>query len=481
MSDMSVTVITFIVLMLLMTLAGASSVLHKKKSTGDYLVASREVPPWLSALSTVATNNSGFMFIGMIAYTYRLGLEAIWMMIGWLVGDLTAWLVVHPRVRRRSAREGAKSLPSMLGDRDLRGERVVVILAGLITIFFLGVYAAAQFKAASTALHALFDWDMWIGVAIGAAIVIIYSYAGGIRADIWTDAAQSFVMIIAMVLIMVSGVMEIGGWSALMENLESQDPGLVGWTPESLAFGMLPFVAGFAFGGITATGQPHLMTRIMALDSKDSIRRAGLFYFGWYVPFFVASIAVGLYCRAVIPDIAALPAAEGLDQPTELALPLITMELLPEIFVGTALAGLFAATVSTADSQIIVCSGAVTQDVQPKWRDSYVATKIATFSITAFGLAIALYAPEGVFDLVLIAWSALGASITPVLVLRLLDRPLPPPTAMIMMVVGITTVCLWHVSPYDDDVFKALPGVAAAAAVYGVDRLVAGIRRRRGG
>jgi len=350
------------------------------------------------------------------------------------------------------------------------------VLAGLITILFLGVYAAAQLKAGSTALHALFGWDMWVGALMGTAIVILYSYAGGIRADIWTDAAQSFVMIVTMAMILVVGASEVGGWSALMDNLSNQDPSLTRWTPDELEFGLAAFIIGFMFAGMTAAGQPHIMTRIMALDSTQSIFRASLYYFGWYIPFFLFSIGVGLYCRAIIPEISAMPIAEGMQEPTELALPLITMRLLPEIFVGFALAGLFAATISTADSQIIVCSGALTQDVNPKLEESYLASKIATFSVTGLALAIALMAPEGVFGLVLIAWSALGASLAPVLVIQLYRLPLSMPTALVMMLAAVGTVSAWHLSPWNDDVFKAFPGVVAAVTVYAVARLLAGIR-----
>lgn len=463
---MTVAIVSFVILLVLITASGAMAVIRKRKTPEDYLVASREVSPWLSALSTVATNNSGFMFIGMIAYTYRLGIESVWMMVGWVLGDLLMWVFVHPRVRRASARERSSSLPGLVGTWDGTVVRPVVVTAGLITVVFLGVYAAGQLKAGSTALHALFGWDMTVGALIGTAIVILYSYAGGIRADIWTDAAQSFVMLVSMAMILAAGAMEVGGWQALMDNLARQDPSLVEWIPDDLAFGMVPFVVGFTFAGMAAAGQPHLMTRIMSIESVSAIRRAGFYYFGWYVPFFVASIGVGLYCRAILPDLAGLPVAEGLNQPTELALPLITMELLPQVFVGLALAGLFAATVSTADSQIIVCSGAMTQDVRPGWRKSYVASKAATFAVTGFALVIALFAPEGVFGLVLIAWSALGASLGPVLALRLFRLPVNTATALMMMLAAVTTVSLWHLSPWDDDVFKALPGALAAVAVY---------------
>jgi sodium/proline symporter len=465
---MTLTIVAFVVCLIAMTTVGSLSVLYKKKKTEDYLIASRQTPAWLAALSAVSTNNSGFMFIGMIAYTYRLGIESVWMMVGWVLGDVVAWILVHGRLRRQSPDVDAKSLPAFLGTREEYTRRGVIIAGGLVTIIFLSIYAAGQLKAGATALHALFGWNMHIGAVIGAVIVIIYSYAGGIRADIWTDAAQSFLMIVTMALVMVMGSLQVGGPAALFDELRSQDPSLVSIWPQDLRFGLVFFLLGMLAGGMSSAGQPHLVTRYMAIESIEAIKPAFRWYFAWYVPFFLASIGVGLYSRAIIPAISELEIAQAMDQPTELALPLVTMRLLPDFFVGVVLAGLFAATVSTADSQIIVCSGAINQDIQPKWRESYLASKIGTFSVTALALVIALYAPEGVFGLVLIAWSAMGASLGPLLLLRVFKRDPPSPVAITMMAAGLLAVIVWHVSGFDDDVFKALPGFVAVAVVYGV-------------
>jgi sodium/proline symporter len=157
---MDATIWAFIIVMVLLTLSGSMAMIRKRKTPEDYLVASRKVKPWLTALSTVATNNSGFMFIGMIAYTYRFGLESVWIMFGWVLGDLMVWLYVHPRVRRASGDARVNTLPLLIGTQGNTVNRIVVVAAGLITIVFLGVYAAAQLKACSTALDALFAWDM---------------------------------------------------------------------------------------------------------------------------------------------------------------------------------------------------------------------------------------------------------------------------------------------------------------------------------
>lgn len=439
---MTTTIIAFVVTMLVMTLSGVLSARHKKHTTEDYLIASQNVKPWLSALSTVATNNSGFMFIGMIGYTYRRGIESMWLAAGWVLGDLAVWIIAYRRIRRLAGETEATTLSELIGWKKDRVDRGAIIAAGVVTLLFLGHYAAAQLKAGGTALHALLGWDMWIGVMIGTAIVIAYSFAGGIRADIYTDAAQSAAMFFSMAPIMVVGYWEVGGFQVLMSNLEQQDPSLVGLFPEELKFGIVAYLIGFACAGFGAMGQPHLATRIMAIESVGAIKRACFYYFLWYVPFFLLSIGVGLFSRALLPDLPNMEVAQTVKEPTELALPLVTMDLLPQIFVGIALGGLFAATVSTADSQIIVCSGALTHDVSKRWKQSYLASKLGTMIVTTYAVLIALFAPEGVFGLVLIAWSAMGAGLGPVLLLRLYNREFSSLTAVAMMTAAIVTVGL---------------------------------------
>jgi sodium/proline symporter len=470
----TVVVCSFLFFLAVFVVIGVSSARVRKSTTDDYLLAGRNVPPWLVALSAVATNNSGFMFIGMIAYTYRVGIESIWMMIGWVVGDFAAWLLVHPRVRRDSERHGIATVPALLGTSDDGQQRGIIMLGGLMTFVLLGVYASAQLKAGSTALQTLFGWQPEVGATIGAVIVVLYCFSGGIRASIWTDAAQSFVMILAMATLLIAASLEVGSPGDVWNNLKEQDAELVRWFPDNLKFGFALYLMGMAFGGFGAIGQPHILVRFMAIRSVKDMHRARWIYFLWFIPFFVASIAVGLYARAYMPDLLSIPLTAGMteSQATELAMPEMARRLLPDVLIGLTLAGLFSATMSTADSQILVCSSAITQDINPNWKNSYVAAKLATLAVTGLALIIAVFAGQGVFSLVLIAWSALGAGFGPALLLRLLGVPLSSLTITLMMTAGVGTVVAWNTIGYDGDVFKLLPGMAASFLMWPVGAMV---------
>lgn len=466
---MTVIVVSFCLFLFMFILIGVLSSRQKKETTEDYLVASRNVNPWLTALSAVASNNSGYMFIGLIGFTYRSGFEGIWITMGWILGDFFTWFWFHKRVRTRSEDVGAASVPTLLG--AVSGEhrdRLIVAIAGVITFIFLGLYAAAQLKAGSAATEALFGWPSWLGATVGAVVVIIYCFSGGIRASIWTDAAQSCVMIVSMATLVVYCMMEAGGPASLMASLEAISPDLVRWVPENLAFGAGLYVLGFIFAGVGTVGQPHILIRFMALDSVGSMQKARTIYFAWYTIFSLFAFAVGLYARVILPDLGASLEGDALVAATERALPTLSMALMPGVLVGLMLAGLFAATMSTADSQVLSCSAAITQDVFPKFGESYAASKIATIAVTFMALGFALYASSGVFSIVLIAWAALASMFGPVLLVRLANWPLPAWVGIVMMVAGLAVVILWGETSYADSVFKGLPGFIAPLCVYGV-------------
>lgn len=455
--------ITFILFLLAFIFVGILSVRKSKKTNEDYLIAGRSVTAWSSALSAVASNNSGYMFIGIIGLTYMIGLASVWIIFAWVIGDYLAWKMVFKRIRQRAEDVKATTFSAVLGgDRD--NNRLVLIVSSIIIVTFLSVYAAAQLKAGSKALHVLFGWDYSVGAILGTIIVVIYCFAGGIRASIWTDVCQSIVMFVAMALLYAAALSHVGGPIELYYQLQQIDPALVSVIPQGLEMGLGLYILGWVVAGFGVLGQPHIQIRNMAIDRVESIDKARKIYFWWYTPFKVLVFFVGLYARVIIEDVTSFDA--------ELALPVIALKLLPGVFVGLILAGLFAATMSTADSQILSCSGAISQDIFPKLGDCVIKTKLVTLGVAAVMLAIALAGSQSVFELVIIAWSSLASGLGPLLVLRAYNADVGPNQAVAIMLSGIVAVVVWRfVFDLSAHVYDVLPGMLAGFAVYGLCRL----------
>jgi sodium/proline symporter len=469
---MTIVVVSFLFFLLIFLGIGVYSATRKKDTTDDYLIAGRGIGPWAMALSAVASNNSGYMFVGLIGLTFEQGVSALSLMAGWVVGDYTAWLVGIPKaVRKRSEETGSLTIPALLGS-GIEGGRIVVAVAGLIVLALLGTYAAAQLIAGGKALHVLFGWDTRIGAVLGAAIVVAYCFAGGIRASIWTDVAQSAVMVVAMNLLLVVGVVEAGGPSSLWSRLIAIDPQLVSFLPDSLPFGAALFLLGWFAAGFGVVGQPHIMVRAMTLESTEKMAVARRVYVVWNALFSVSAVGVGLVARALLTE------STGFDP--ELAMPMLAVELLPGALVGLVLAGLFAATMSTADSQVLSCAAAVTQDIAPLPERGNRYAKLGTLLVTAIVLAIALKGGS-VFALVILAWSGLAASLGPLLVVRSLGGTPHPVTAIAMMATGFLVALGWgeYGMGYSVGLNEALPGMAGGFAIYLIGNAVTRNSRRR--
>ncbi|MGK7904303.1 MAG: sodium/proline symporter [Hormoscilla sp.] len=453
--------VTFIAFLLLFTIVGIYSATRKQNTTSDYLLASRNVNPWLTALSAQASGQSGLLFIGQVGFAYKTGISAICLTIGWAIGDYIAWLLVFKRLREISELTAAETVSSLLG-QEKKGWRPITKLSALIIITFMGTYAAAQLVAGSKALNAIFGWNYNLGIIVGAVIVVIYCFSGGIRASIWTDAVQSVIMIGSLLLLLVVAVASSGGVVEIGRKLAEIDPALVSLSPQNLQFGLLPFFIGWIAAGFGVVGQPHILVRGMAIDSADNINKARNIKIICGLVASFSSICIGLTARVMLPELMV-----GGDP--ELALPYLSLELLPALLVGLMLAGLFAATISTADSQILSSSAALTQDLFPETAKSYKWAKLGTLTVTMIILMMALAGDDNVFALVIFSWSALASGLGPLLLVRVWQKPVTAPVAIAMMVAGIGAALTWKLGlNLSGIVYEVLPGMTAGMLVYGI-------------
>lgn len=447
---------SFVLFLALFTLIGLSS-LFKSRGTGqDYYLADNTISPGLVGLSAVATNNSGYMFIGVIGYTYTTGLAAIWLMFGWIIGDFLASTFVHARLRLATERTGELSYAGVLSHWYGDGQASLQRLIGIISILFLLTYAGAQLVAGSKALHVLFDWPTWAGAVLGAVIVVLYCFAGGIRASIWTDAAQSTVMIVAMAILLITAVAALGGIDATATQLQQVD-GFLDWFPEDVAFpgflGGTLFIVGWLFAGLSVIGQPHVMVRFMTLNEGNTMRCARLYYYLWYSAFYALATGVGLMSRLYLSDAANFDA--------ELALPTMALELLPPVLVGLTLAGIFAATMSTADSLVLSCSAALTHDLLPKNIERPLLIKLATTVIVAIALIMALMNNQSVFSLVIMSWSGLASAFAPLLIVQCLGWKPGERLCIAAILFGLAVAVGWRLLGWQDAIYEGFPGIVA--------------------
>lgn len=453
-------VYSFIGFLLAFTLIGLSSLWSSRHTKADYYLASASVRPWLVGLSAVATNNSGYMFIGVIGYTYATGLASIWLMIGWIAGDFLASLYIHQRLKVAASTSKEVSYAGVLSNWYGQQHHKLQRLIGIISLVFLLTYASAQLVAGSKALHVLLDWPLWSGAVAGAILVSLYCFAGGIRASIWTDAAQSFVMIFSMGALLTVAFSNAGGLDGAITQMQSID-GFLDWLPKDLALpgiaGGILFIVSWLFAGLSTIGQPHIMVRFMTLNDTQNMRTAKLWYYLWFCLFYAMATGVGLLSRIYLADSSSFDA--------ELALPTMAQQLLPPVMVGLILAGIFAATMSTADSLVLSCSAAITHDIVPHNVEKTWILKLATIVITGIALLLALSNQQSVFNMVIMAWSGLASAFAPLLIALCLGKRPSQLIAASAVIIGFSVALIWRLQGLHAMVYEGLPGIIAGLSI----------------
>ena len=456
--------IGFTMTMGLFALIGAISARRAQGEVSDYLVAGRSTPAWIAGLSAVASNNSGFMFIGAVGLTYRCGLSAIWLFFAWVLGDYLSWLLVHRKLRERSERQGDVSVTGFLAHDGEQRQRSLQVWLGALTVLFLTLYAAAQLKAGSKALSVNLEWSPMTGVFIGAALVAAYSFAGGIRASMWTDVAQASVMILAMSALVWTCHVHVTPLNALMSRLGEIDQSLLAWSPPEATLGVAPYALGWFLAGFGGVGQPHMIIRAMAVESPQGITTMRRVYFSWYLIFSALTMLVGLFARVHFES-----AQRAFD--AELALPLLAEAHLSPLWVGLILAGIFAASMSTADSQVLASSASLTQDVAQGYEQSYLASKIATLSVIICALIVALIGPDSVFELVTLAWGLMMTCLAPLMIARVSQWPISQRHYLIAIALGIVAMLTWkYVLGLGDATYEGAIGFLVSMPIIAIAR-----------
>ena len=460
MSNELMILFSFLLFMGIFAGVGIASMWVKQDTTDDYLVAGRGMHPALAALSAVSTWNSGYMFIGFIGFIFLQGYSAIWIAVVSTIGQLVAWIWLYKYIQKEGSERNLRSLSSLVSSRTGAPEAKI---AAVLSVFFLAIYAAAQLTAGGVALKSMLGWSEITGILIGFVLVVAYCYAGGIRASIWTDAAQSGVMIIGSTILCLVALGKVGGLSGLHDSLATIDSNMVNIYPSGLKFGATLWIAAFFLGGLGVAGQPQVVSRVMTLKDDSDRKQAMIWFFVWQTPFIALMFLIGLATRAIFPEMLAEDAETGL--------PRLAQSLNP-ILGGVILASIFAATMSTADSQVLACTAAITDDIKPEWNQDHGKTKKVTLVIAAFATSISLVGQQfpgfgdSVFALVVFAVYGLGGIFVPLILIRMAGYEPDSRHTISMMIAALLGVLVWTVLGYGEYVFPSVPGMGAAFAVH---------------
>ena len=485
-----ITIVVYLAAMLLIGVyfsrRGGSSSSH------DFYLGGRSLGPVVTAMSAEASDMSSYLLMGLPGLAYLCGLaEVTWTCIGLAVGTYLNWLIVAKRIRRYSDRLGAITVPDFFSRRYKDQRHTLSCIAAIVILVFFIPYTASGFKAVGTLFNSLFGFDYHAAMIIGAVVIIGYTVLGGFLAVSTTDLVQSIFMTTALIVVVCFGVGQAGGLDAVMENARAL-PGYLSLTQgydaaagTAASFSGLSIVSTLAWG-LGYFGMPHILLRFMAIRQEKELTLSRRIATIWVVISMAIAIAIGVigYSVSVAGKVPFLTTSSDSETIIIQMADLMSRHgVLLIIAAGIIISGILAATMSTADSQLLAAASSVSQDLMQDFfhvklteKTTMVVARITVLVIAIISIFLAWDPNSSVFRVVSFAWAGFGAAFGPVMLFALFWKRSNKWGALAGMVSGGIMVFVWKycVAPIGGawSIYELLPAFLVACVAIVVVSLL---------
>lgn len=461
----------------------------KNKSTDDFYLGGRKLGPLVTAMSAEASDMSSWLLLGLPGVALVSGLaEATWTALGLGIGTYVNWLIVAKRLRIYSQKINAVTIPEFFSKRFGDKKNLISAIAAFVIIVFFVPYTASGFNACGTLFSSLFGLDYFTAMVVSAVVIVLYTTLGGFLAASTTDFIQSIVMTIALAVVVGFGISYAGGWDAVVANAESL-PGFLElvntYNPEtqsSTPYNALTIASLLAWG-LGYFGMPHILLRFMAIENKEKIKTSRRIATVWVFISMAVAILIGVIGSAAVAN-----GTVELDNANAQRIIIEFSKLISQngavfaIIAGVIIAGILAATMSTADSQLLTAASAVSQNIFREFFHKKLSQKasmiVARLAVVVIAIVAVIWAKDegSVFEIVSFAWAGFGAAFGPVMLFGLFWKRTTKWGALSGMIVGGAMVFIWKylVAPMGGvlAIYELLPAFVSASIVIVVVSLL---------
>ena len=398
---------------------------RKTKNLKDFALANNKLGPFVIAMSERASGESAWLILGLPGAALMFGLLEIWTVIGCILGIMLSWLIVAYPLRKATEKYNCITIPDFFEKKLNDRSGLIRSISAIIITFFFTFYISAQFLGAGKVLNVTFNISQINGMILGALIIVFYTLMGGFLAVAWTDLLQGIIMFCTLIILPIVGYIEL---ASVEQTLNLDWSNLYGGQSGTAALAIA--ISGLSWG-VGYMGQPHLLTRFMAINRARNISISRKIAFTWAIPAFFGAMFIGIVGTSLIETGLlnngknVISSISQISDPEKL-MPIMAKNLLPEWIAGIIICGAIAAMMSTADSQLLVSTTVLTQDITKKYflsniNDNKLLTigRVFTILIGCVAFYMALNSEDLVFEMVSYAWGGLGAAFGPPLLLTL--------------------------------------------------------------
>ena len=431
---------------------------RSKKGAEGFYLGGRGMGPLVTAMSAEASDMSSWLLMGLPGLAYLSGVaDAGWTAIGLAVGTYLNFLLVAKKIRRYSVKLNAITIPAFISKRYGEKKPVIMCIASLIILIFFVPYVASGLAAIGKLFTSLVGWNYLVAVIIGTVVIISYTSVGGFSAVATMDLIQSIIMTFALVVITCFGIYQAGGLDVVVENAKAL-PGYLSFTQTydvaSHAAKPYPFlnIASMMAWGLGYFGMPHILVRFMAIRDENELKLSRRIASVWVVISMTVAVCIGMIGYSV-SKAGRIPVLEGSASETvivQISNLLSSYGVFPAIVAGLILAGILAATMSTADSQLLAAASAFSENllqdvfgIKLTQKQTMVVARLTVICIAIVAVFLAADPSSSVFKIVSFAWAGFGATFGPAVLFALFWKRSNRQGILAGLVVGGVMVFVW--------------------------------------
>ena len=426
----------------------------------DFYLGGRKMGPFITAMSAEASDMSSWLLMGLPGLAYLSGIcEPFWTALGLGIGTYLNWLLVSRRLRRYSSNINAYTIPQFFSKRFHDDKNVLSAIAALVIIIFFVPYTASGFSACGKLFNSLFGVNYVVAMVVSALIITGYTVLGGFKAVSTTDFIQSCVMTLALIVVLGFGINVAGGWNVVIDNAKAL-PGHISLTQfydastgSAASYGGVIAIISTMAWGLGYFGMPHILLRFMAIEDEAKLKLSRRVASVWVFIAMAAAIVIGLVGLGVTK----VGALDYLDSSASAETIIVKLAgLISEhgvfaaVLAGLILAGILAATMSTADSQMLAAASSVSENIIVEFMGKkmdearkLLIARIAIIIIAVFGVIFALDPNSSVFRIVSFAWAGFGGAFGALMLCALFWKRTTREGALAGMIAGGAMVFIW--------------------------------------
>lgn len=453
-SELVAIVIAFVAYLGFMIAIGALY-MKKTKNTEDYFLGGRGLGSWVAALSAQASDMSGWLLMGLPGSIYALGTGQSWIAIGLFLGTVANWLLISKRLRRYTiVADNAMTLPEFFEHRYHDKKKILLTISSVVIVIFFLVYTASALASGGKLFNTVFGVDYHVALAIGAAVILIYTFMGGFLAVCTTDFIQGSLMLVGLLAVPILAYGFLGGnLDVLREDSTIQYNNYMSlFMAGDRPYTFVEILSQLAWG-LGYCGMPHILVRFMAIKNEKEVKKSSMIAISWCFLSLAAACCIGVIGRAYLQKMN-VDLADTESVFIQMIQQVFTKNIAVPFIGGIFLCGILAAIMSTADSQLLVCASSVSKDIfknllKTDADDKKVlnVSRITVIVVALLAFLIAWDPNSSIMQLVSDAWAGLGSAFGPAVVCSLFWKRTNLPGAIAGIVSGGLTVIIWDYLP----------------------------------